>query len=426
MASIAPALARIKQHLDGFIPHSLILETFRSLGFTWRNRKLTPVLWVHLLLLQLLGNVAYGTLRHLAGLEISAQALCQAQRRLPLQLLLKLVECLCGPAHDAATHYRGHRVTLADGMSFLVQDTPDLAKRFGHSKNHRGYSRSFPVPKLLALVDASTGMLLRVISLPWARQEHTCLSRLLGALSPGDLVLGDRGLVGFVQLVLMIQQGLSGLLRLPRDFQVHGRGNPSHRLVRRLGRQDLLVRWYKGRKPGWISRLRFDALPQTLELLQIAFRICRPGYRTQWAWLVTTLTDPAAYPAEELVNLYTRRWQVEVYFRDLKQTLGFKKLHARTVEGVRKQILGMVILYNLIRSITTRAAVIQNVEPDRVSFNDPMQWLLWSDSSGPPRLIVHKHRVRPTQPRLTKGRRRFPRLSRPRHTYLKPPAQVRL
>ena len=174
-----------------------------------------------------------------------------------------------------------------------------------------------------------------------------------------------------------------------------------------------------------MSRRRFAELPGHLELRQIAFRLCRPGYRTTWAWLITTLVDPVRYPAEELIALYARRWQIEVYFRDLKETLGLRTLRARTIAGIRKQVLGMVLLYNLVRSIMGEAARRQQVDPDRLSIKDACNWLLWSPCLMP-RLQVNPARMRPTQPRAVKGKRRFPRLNQPRHNCLKPPSVARL
>jgi hypothetical protein len=428
MASIAAPLAHIKQHLTQVLPASLILQILASLNVVWRKRKLDPVLTVHLLLLQLLGDVAFASLRHVAGVAVSAQALCKAQQKLPLELLLRLVETLSPHAAPCGRSYRRHRVVLADGMSFLVDDTPALGNHFGRSKNHRGTGQNYPVPKLLALMDHASGMLIKVIALPWARQEATCLTRLLKALMPGDLLLADRGLVGFVPLAYMTRQGLEGLFRLPRRWAVKGktRAKAAHRLIHRLGKQDLLVQWTRENKPRWLSRRRFAALPEHLELRQIAFRLGRQGFRPTWAYVLTTLTDPVTYPAQELVELYAQRWQVEVYFRDLKQTLGFKKLRARTIAGVRKQIVGLVIAYNLLRHITVKAAHEQQVTPDRISFTDALAWLWWSTSDTLERLVVNPRRRRPTQPRLTKTRRRFGRLSRPRKTYVKPPSECRL
>ena len=51
--------------------------------------------------------------------------------------------------------------------------------------------------------------------------------------------------------------------------------------------------------------------------------------------LATTLVD---LPAEQIVKLYEYRWQVELFFRFLKQVLGCKQLLSTKQEGVQIQI----------------------------------------------------------------------------------------
>jgi hypothetical protein len=258
-----------------------------------------------------------------------------------------------------------------------------------------------------------------------------CLHRLFKHLSPGDLLLGDRGLVSTAHLALVLRAGLHACARLPKWLVVAGRGRGLHRRVRRLGKQDLLVEWR--RRPaqyrvGWMSRRAWAALPDALTLRQVAFRIKRKGHRDRWAHVVTTLLDPRRYPAAEVAELYGERWRVEVCFRDLKRALGLGAVRsARTVAGVRKEVACLVLLYNLVRRVMGRAAAAQAVARDRVSFADALAWLRWAAPGDPlPPLAVNPARPdRPAQPRAVKrGRDDYPRLKRPRSDLCLPPASV--
>ena len=425
--SIACALARIKQELGQWVDGPMMERACREAGHRWRRRVLDPLSSVHLLLLQLLAQVALAGLRHAthatrAARSVSAQAICQARQRLPLSVWLKLLEHSCAAgAGEAPGLWRGLRVFLADGMSVLAPDTPPLRRRYGKGSNQHGASCSYPLPKLLALVDLGSGLIRKVIALPHARTERTCLSRLLRHLSAGDLLLGDRGLGSYAHLALTAARGVACCVGLPRWLSVIGAGSSRRRRVTKLGGDerllDLLVRWTKPQqRPGWMSRRAWEALPAELGLRQVNVRVRRPGFRDQWLRVVTTLTDPAAYPAAEIAALYERRWQVEVYFRDLKRTLGMAKLRSRTVAGVRKEVVAFVLLYNLVRRVMLRAAAAQGVEPDRVSFADAARWLLWSHPDDPlPALVVNPGRRRPPEPRALKhGRRKYPLMNRPR------------
>lgn len=286
MASIGLALLGIKSRLDEHLPKDEIERACRSLGHVWRRRVLDPATTVHLMLLQLLAGVGLCGLRHVSKLAVSAQAVAQARARLPVQLWTELLSRL-DPRRDAApastsTLWKGLRAWIADGMSFLVPDTPELAGRYGRAMNQRGPSRGYPVPRLLCLLDRASGMIAKALPLPCGRQEHTCLSRLLSLLSAGDPLLGDRGLVSFAHLALLAGNGAAGLFRLPKDKALRRRAGGKQRRVRRLGKQDWLVQWHRTGRPAWMSARRWKQLPQSLVLRQVSFRIRRKGRRDRW------------------------------------------------------------------------------------------------------------------------------------------------
>jgi hypothetical protein len=412
MAKLSKSLEQIKARLEEFVPERQILGICIALKYRWRRRVLGPTLTIHLFLLQLLAKVALRGVRHVAQVSVTAQAICQAKKRLPLKLLMELVG-FSAPPGETLPRWHGLIAHLVDGTSSMTPDTPELARRYGKGKNQRGTSFGYPLPKLLALMDLGGGFVRKVIALPWARQEFTCLSRLFKLIDPRGLLLGDRGLVSFTHLAMLCNAGLHGCFRLPHGMVTFGRGKGSRKRIKRLGKQDMLVRWIASRRPTWVSVKRWAPLAtQQLVLRQIAYRVCRPGFRTQWAWIITTLTDPKEYPAQELIDLYSKRWQIEVYFRDLKKTLGMEMISARSIDGVRKEILAFVLLYNLVRRVMVQAALQQNVAADRISFVDALRWLLWSAPGEPiPRLEINPQRKRRSPPRkIKRGRHRFPQI----------------
>jgi hypothetical protein len=282
--------------------------------------------------------------------------------------------------------------------------------------------------KLLALLDWSSGVICKVIAIPCARQEQTVLSRMLSVLGGNDLLLGDRGLVSFAHLCLIMGAGIQGCFRLPKSMVTHERQGKVRRILKCLGKGDRLVQWSKPQysRPHWLSLSRWRALPDGITVRQIEFTLKRKGFRSQRIWIVTTLTCPKAYPAKDIIELYMCRWQVEVDFRDIKTGLGMNRFSAQTFDGVRKEILAFVLLYNLVRRVMLQAAQQQKVDPQRISFTDAVTWLLWAKPGDPlPPLKVNPKRRRPTQPRAVKHLvRRFPILRQPRDTLQLPAAMT--
>jgi len=86
----------------------------------------------------------------------------------------------------------------------------------------------------------------------------------------------------------------------------------------------------------------------------------------------------ATYSAEALGQLYFRRWAVELFFRDIKTTLGLDVLRCRTPAMVRKEIVMHALAYNLIRALMQDIAHRHQLSVQRLSFKgtvDPLrQW----------------------------------------------------
>ncbi len=131
--------------------------------------------------------------------------------------------------------------------------------------------------------------------------------------------------------------------------------------------------------------------------------------------IVTTLLDPEVYPADELIELRLTRWMIETNFRHLKITLGMELLKCKTLEGIRKERLIFMMVYNMIRIVMLRAARAQGVNVHRVSFADTLAWLRHGDIYDFPVLIVNPLRPGRLEPRVLKRtKKEFSYMTKPR------------
>jgi IS4 transposase len=64
--------------------------------------------------------------------------------------------------------------------------------------------------------------------------------------------------------------------------------------------------------------------------------------------VVRLATDLVDLPAEIIALIYRYRWQIELFFRWLKCTLGFRHLLAESPNGVRLQVYAALIATMLI------------------------------------------------------------------------------
>jgi hypothetical protein len=445
MASVSWALRRIKDDLSAFLPERAIIAACQKAGHRWRRRELGPVETIHLFILQILNfNTAMTGLRHLSKTAVQAPAYCRARMRLPLEVLQTLLvessRAMCKSQQAAGTLWCGRRVLLVDGSSTIAPDTPDSQKAFGQPKAQKP-GCGFPVPKILGLFDAFSGMIVHVLGLPLYTHDLSKMWLLHPLLGVGDLLVGDRAFCSFVHLAMLWLRGIDGLFRMHQkqivDFRPHRKHRrnygkskkskrrnkgkrpvPRSRFVRRLGKWDQLVDWFKPQiKPKWMSAQQFALLPDTLRVRELRFVIPRRGQRTLCVTIASTLLNPLLYPKEKIAELYGVRWQIETHFGELKTTLKMRKLKSKTAEGVLKELTVYALVYNLVHLVMLQAAQRQGVPPDRISFIDAVRWMISAEPGEPlPDLLVNPHRPDRHEPRVVKDvQDTYTKMCRPRN-----------
>jgi hypothetical protein len=451
MASIATSIARIKQEALGAVDRKAVREVCAELGHAWRDRELDPATTVALFVQQVLhGNVACSEVRHLiasaggasagpgsADKTFTPSAYCQARARLPLGVVQSLLTRVCEAAL-VATRQPGHlwlgrhRVFHLDGSTFSMPDTPELRRAFGLPHGPKP-GCGFPTAHLLVLFHAQTGLLLNAWASPLRTGDLAQVAEAHAHLDAGDVLIGDEAFSSYGHLAMLLRLGLHGLFPLQRrrvvDF-TRGRpyslagggrdrvaGTARSRWIRSLGKQDQLVEYFKPRElPPWMSRQQYDALPASIVVRELRRTVRRPGLGSVTLTMVTTLLDPAAYPAAALLELRLRRWDVETNLRHLKITMNMDVLRCKSERGVRKELAVFCLVYNLVRVVMLEAAQRQEVPVARVSFADALKWTRHARPGEALRtLLVNPRRPDRPEPRCKKRRpKQYDLMNKPR------------
>jgi hypothetical protein len=438
VVTIDQALQRIKGNLEEYVPQRLVQRLADETELGQRRRMLTPVVTTFLFLKQILnGNTACSHLPHLAGMEFSAAAYCRARRRLPFGFLHRLQnavtqECFNGDPLGADELWHGHEVYIVDGSSFSMPDTPDLQEVFGQPGS-QAPGCGFPTAHLLVSCQWATGYIRKVLAAPLRTHDMSQVALMHPDLPPNAVFVGDRAFCSFVHLALCRQGGRHGLFRAHQklivDFRCRrryappamsaraARGLPRSRWLRRLGKNDQLVEYFKPKeRPAWMMPEQYAALPQTLVVRELRYRIAVPGRRTQVVTLVTTLLDARRYSPRALAKLYGLRWTVETNLAYLKTTLGLDVLHCKTFVGVMKELMMFATAYNLVRRVMRQAGEQQGVRAERISFVDALRWLAQArPGDALPKLRLVPERPGRVEPRVRKRRpKEYDLMKRPR------------
>jgi len=436
VVSILRALERIKADVAEHLQPAAVEGICRELNYHWRERVLGPVVTMHAFLLQVLhANTACDHVPHLMGKQFTGEAYAQARARLPLELFERLLWAVCRTLKtccDESARWLGHRVWILDGSGCSMPDTPELQQAFGQP-GQQAPGCGFPVAHLLTLFHAGTGLLQKVLVAPLRTHDLTGVQAMHVELEAGDVVLADRGFCSYAHLALLVQAGLHAVFRVhqkmavsfrigrmhspPRGPYKNLKGLPRSQWIKWLGRRDQCVQYFKPKqRPKWLTAEDFAALPHSLVVRELRYRITRPGYRTREVTLVTTLLDPERYPAEELAQLYADRWQIETNLRHLKQTLSMDVLRCKTVAGVHKELRMIALVYNLVRLVMLKSSRLQDVPVDRISFIDALRWLSRA-GAGPAidKLVLVPLRRGRVEPRVLKRRHKeYDLMNRPR------------
>ena len=289
---------------------------------------------------------------------------CLARARLPWDVLPRLRAAVAAQAEKMAPLWRGLRVKVVDGTSTSLPDT---------AKNQRAYPQpggqkpgcGFPLLKLVGVFSLATGVLLDYAKGNKHQHELNLLQRLMDQFKAGDLVLADRGFNAYTLLAMLLLRGAHGLFRL------HQRRPADLRKGKRLGKNDRLMVWRKPclwQRPRYLPKAIWNRIPKELSVRVVRFTLAVPGFRVQAVTLVTTLLDPQIYPAEALARLYARRWQIELWFRDVKTSMGMEALRCKSPKMAHKELEMFFIAYNLIRVLMAQAGVLYEVPIERLSF----------------------------------------------------------
>lgn len=245
---------------------------------------------------------------------------------------------------------------------FQCPTRPPNQRRWPQSSTQKK-GLGFPCMKLVGIFSLESGSLESYATGTLHQHESTLFRSQWDKLEKGDVMLGDRGFCSYATLAQLARRGVDSVMRL------HQARKASFREGRRLGPDERLIQWKKPaqRTDAW-SLEEWEALPASMSLRLVRLHVRTPGFRTRSVTLVTTLTDPKAYPADELRALYAERWAVELHFHQVKILLGLDILACKAPEMVEKEALMHVIACNLIRLLMQQAANDHGADMARLSF----------------------------------------------------------
>ncbi|GAB3726075.1 IS4 family transposase [Nocardiopsis oceani] len=282
-----------------------------------------------------------------------ASSVSRARERLGTQPLELLFAQTAGPLADPHTpgaFWRGWHLTAVDGTCLDVPNTDTNRAAFGGPTEG-----AFPQLRLVAHAEIGTRCLIDASFDAYATSEKSLCERLAHSFAPGILTVFDAGFCGTDLYTTITATGAQVIMRAGAQFDL----TP----VQVLADGSYTAHLSKG-----------GPLVRVIEYTVYTDTLTQDGATStvgETITLVTSLLDVDRYPIVDFPGLYAARWESEVLFDAVKTELRggtSVRFRSQSPDLVRQEAWALLLVYQAVSDLITRAAGYAQLDPDRVSF----------------------------------------------------------
>ena len=279
---------------DGDLPFADILseqivsKAMTAIETCWLDRIYSPLITMWVFLGQVLSQdhscraaVARLIAHRVSGGQrpCSAEtgAYCQARKRLPEKLFSQVARQTGHALETNANEqwlWNGRRVLAYDGSTVSMPDTAENQQAYPQPPQQKP-GVGFPLARIAAFFSLSCGAVVDLAICRYAgkgQSELGMLRTLWDILLPGDVMLADRYMCAWSEIVMLKQRGVDSVTRINQHRRV------DFRRGQRLGKGDHVVEWLKPRKPRSIDQETYDTLPEFLLVRETSCRDSHDGH----------------------------------------------------------------------------------------------------------------------------------------------------
>jgi len=289
---------------------------------------------------------------------VAPSAMVQARQRLGdeavKQVFNKSAEFMY--KQQAFETWCGLNLLAVDGVVWRTADSPENREAFSSGSNQYGET-SFPQIRMVCHMELTSHQLISSEFDNYKTNEMKLAERLIERTPDHSLTMFDKG---YYSLGLLNRWHQSGK---ERHWLIPARPDLQYEVISSIGKNDHIIKLTTTKH----AQKNFPDLPETIEARLVCKTIQGKSYR-----ILTSMTDTLRFPGSELVDLYCHRWEIELGYREIKQTMLGSSYHLRSKrpDMVRQELWGILLAYNLIRRIMTMAtSKVAGLWPNQLSFS---------------------------------------------------------
>jgi hypothetical protein len=123
----------------------------------------------------------------------------------------------------------------------------------------------------------------------------------------------------------------------------------------------------------------YRSLPEQLEFREVRYVVSEPGRKQSPFVVVTDMLEQSGEQgasANEIAELYSFRWNVELDIRNIKTHLNMDLMRCKSPPMVNTEFWMKLLAYNLVRMTVGLAAKQESILPRQISFVSTCQYIL--------------------------------------------------
>ena len=350
------------------LPAELVVWLIVGIGL-YRNRSISEV--VAKLDLKLVNKL---------GETVAPSAIPQARQRLtdtPLQALFDISANHWLEREDKEDTWHGLQLYSIDGTQLRCADSPETAEEFGYLTNNPPKHTEYPVIRMCALMSLRSRMIKDVKFGSSGIGEINYAKQLVNSATENSLTILDRCYLS-AELMINWQRAKPN-----QNWMTPIKRNTKYRVIEQYAENDFLVEM----NVSGHARKQDPSLPEVWQARLVTYKDQKQ--KNHISGLLSSLHNPQQYPADDILDVYFERWEIENGYGEIKQYQLDESilLRSQTVQGIKQEIWGLLIAYNLIRVEISQIAKEAKVSPLRISFVMAMRYiqdeLMWCAIASP-------------------------------------------
>jgi len=340
----------VLHQLCNLIPTHLVSKLAREHGVDGKSRAFTP--WSHVV------SLLFAQLTHAIGLN----DVCDALRHHAGKLVG--IRAAHPPSRNGLSHANKHRnADIAEALFWgVLEHLQHQHRGFGPAGRYKGLPRRFK--RTVHAIDSST-IALVANCMSWAKHrrrkaaaklhlrlnlqsflptvaiveeashhDDTRMIALCAGLQAGEIAVFDKAYVHFGHLYELDQRGVFWVTRAKDNMAYHVCKKRIKRPQGAILRDDEVTLTVPGSRAQYPQRMR--RIETEVEL-------------NGEIEVMVFITNNLEWAASSIAELYQSRWAIEVFFKQIKQTLKVCDFLGHSKQAIRWQLWTALLLYVLLR-----------------------------------------------------------------------------